>query len=283
MWDLYLSIAIIWTASVVVFFLAERWSKKLTQNLRTLVSLALVALGSVFVIYIRDNVVLARLMPFSGLIVLGQWLPVFCLALAGVASSTPNQHRIRRLLPVIGLSVVAIYATLRPIAGKPPACHSSWDGDVCLQSSWHTCSAASAVTLLRHHGIESSEEELARMCLTRKGTTWQGLFRGLKLHTTGTNWSVHVASPSIAELRTASATPAIISVGAPHGGNVDPIYEQQYGWPPGLLHSVVLLGFNEEGRPEIADPSIGRESWSLNDLEVLYRGVATRLVPLKSH
>ena len=43
------------------------------------------------------------------------------------------------------------------------------------------------------------------------------------------------------------------------------------------LHSIVLPGFHADGRPDIVDPGVGRESWSAEDLCVLYRGVAVRL------
>ena len=37
---------------------------------------------------------------------------------------------------------------------------------------------------------QSTEQEMAELCLTRHGTSWQGLYRGLKLKTAGTGWDV---------------------------------------------------------------------------------------------
>jgi hypothetical protein len=44
------------------------------------------------------------------------------------------------------------------------------------------------------------------------------------------------------------------------------------------MHSVVFLGFRPDGKARIADPEIGIETWSWEDLQVLVRGRAIRLV-----
>ena len=37
-------------------------------------------------------------------------------------------------------------------------------------------------------------------------------------------------------------------------------------------HCVVLYGYAENDRVDIGDPSVGREQWTVRDLEVLWNG-----------
>ena len=55
-------------------------------------------------------------------------------------------------------------------------------GTVCLQSTSYTCVAASLVTLLRAHGIQATETEMARLSFTEYcgGTTDSRAFRALR-------------------------------------------------------------------------------------------------------
>ena len=124
------------------------------------------------------------------------------------------------------------------------------------------------------------------LCLTRKGTLWQGLYRGLKRQTAGTQWDVEVFVGDVDRLRELVAEgPVILTVGLPDEP-VDEIYTTRYGWSPGELHSVVLFEFGEkkgteaDQKVQMGDPSVegGREQWSIQDLRVLYRGRGLRLV-----
>lgn len=276
--DLYLSLVIVWSLSVATYNVVRRQTAYLDSVQRTWAAVCVMVAGAVYVVFIRDHVMLATLLPFSGLVVFSNWFPVLCAAMAAVSWQPKMTSRLRRFLPVVALSCLGIFASVQPFTGQAPRCSDTWDNDICLQSSWYSCSAACAATLLKLYEIDATETELTKLCLTRKGTTWQGLFRGLTLKTQATDWKVAVDNPSVEELHLREALPAIISVGIPTGANVDPIYEQLYGWPPGQMHSVVLLSIHSDGRPEIADPSIGREFWSPDDLRVLYRGTALRLV-----
>ena len=55
-----------------------------------------------------------------------------------------------------------------------------WKDNVCLQSTGFTCTPAAAATLLKVHGVDTSESEMAAACATtRSGTHVLGLARGL--------------------------------------------------------------------------------------------------------
>jgi Peptidase C39 family len=92
------------------------------------------------------------------------------------ARTPPRGGLARRIVLVLALEAVAWFAVVRPIWGIPPRCRDRWEGDFCVQTTEATCTAACAATLLRVHGIEVTEQEMADLCLTRRGTRWQGLY-----------------------------------------------------------------------------------------------------------
>lgn len=277
--DLYVGIVSVWVVAIVTFEVFRRSSVRWSVRQRTVTAAGVMATGAVWFLYVRDHVLLSSVFPFSNLIVLTSWYPIFCGVLGAMAwNAAKTGNRWRKLWPVAALAGLGVFASVQPLLGTPPECGDQWADGVCLQSTPRSCSAACAATLLRRYGIDATEAELATSCLTRNGTTWQGLYRGLSLETRGTPWHVRVAEVSSDELASGELIPAIISVGIPAGAVVDPVYSQTYGWPEGQLHSVVLTGFASDGRPQIADPSVGRESWSREDLDVLFRGNVIRLV-----
>jgi hypothetical protein len=213
-------------------------------------------------------------LPVSSVPLLGNWLLPAVAALAGLAWRLIPGGVVRRgvlLVPLLGLCV---HRTLAPVLATPPAdLANQWSGGVCLQTSPATCSAAAAATLLRAHGIDATEAEMARLCLTTlRGTMDQGVYRGLKLKTTGTPWDVEAFDTDATGLRKMTG-PVILSVRLDRSAGVDPRYEKLWGWQPGVSHTVVFFRFTEDGaKVEIGDPAVGREQWSARDLDVLWHG-----------
>jgi hypothetical protein len=124
---------------------------------------------------------------------------------------------------------------------------------------------------------------MAELCLTRHGTSWQGLYRGLKLKTAGTNWDVQVCRCAPEDLERLGGAPLILSVGLDGGAPVDSDFTREFGWVPGVSHSVVLENFSSNHCANIADPAqeMAREQWDAETLRTLCRGYAFRLVPRK--
>ncbi|MEZ6090770.1 MAG: hypothetical protein R3C05_22665 [Pirellulaceae bacterium] len=58
----------------------------------------------------------------------------------------------------------------------------------------------------------------------------------------------------------------------PTSGVDDPRYESNWGWVPGLGHSVVAFGSLPNGDVIIGDPSIGREFFASQGMQVLWHG-----------
>jgi hypothetical protein len=183
----------------------------------------------------------------------------------------------------------AIFVMGYPLFGTTPKCGEQWSraGD-CLQTTDYTCSAASAATLLKAYGIDATEQEMAELCLTREGTNWMGLYRGLALKTSNTMWKVEVVECEPSELLREGQSPMIIDVGLPSDAATDSYLVRENGWRPGISHSVVLWGKKDTHRLLISDPmpNIGREEWHPYMLQQLYRGRAIRIVerfPLPHH
>src|SRR5262249_5213226 len=201
-----------------------------------------------YVAFLYNDVLIAKLLPFSNLIVVGNWIPPLTGLLAGLAwsliprparptapaTSTTQPHagessRIvlaRRLAVVVSLQTLGWLTVLRPLWGVAPRCRDRWDGTFCVQTTDLTCTAACAATLLNAHGIRATEQEMAELCLTREGTQWQGLYRALKLKTAGTPWDVEVVHGGFDHLKALDHGPAILAAGVPRGAGVARIYTE---------------------------------------------------------
>ncbi len=225
---------------------------------------------------------LAGWLPFSNLIVIGNWLPLFAAALAGLVWGRMAGHRLRRVAVSGALGIAGVLAAVWPVLGSAPRCAERWDQlGTCLQTTNYTCSPACAAMLLRRHGIAATEQEMTELCLTRRGTSWQGLYRGLKLKTAGTTWDVEVCQGAADVVARRCGGPMILSVGLAAGTPDSAELTREFGWVPGVNHSVVLETVRSGGVVIIADPSqeMSREHWDAEMLSTLWRGTALRLVP----
>ena len=278
MGDLYFGLLFLAALSAALFgvgrTIGRRVSVRAVNRLSVLTVVALIA----YIACVWDQTALVRWLPFSNLIVVGNWFPFESALLGGLASAQSSMPAWRRGLTVTALQLAGVFVVLSPLMGTAPRCGHAWSEGVCLQTTKQTCSAASAATLLQMHGISATEQEMADLCLTRRGTNWMGLYRGLKKKTAGTEWDVEVFTGSADELHSLGA-PAILSVGLSRLAQADPLYQTELGWTPGVRHSVVLLGFVtdlvEIGEPT---PDAGRERWTNSDLQELYLGQGMRLI-----
>lgn len=278
MLDLYLAFGLMLAAIAGVFAGAYRLGKRAPRWAAHTAALLSVAGLWLFHRYVLDGVFVTKLLPFSNVMVLGNALPLFGAFLAGIAWARIEGTRVRKAFSVVPLLLVACYAMARPLAGAAPKARDRWQKGVCLQTSHQSCGAACAATLLKAHGIETNEAEMIEACVTRdRGTLNHGLFRGLKRRTAGTAWDAEMFSGTLDDLRALDGAPAILIVELSKDANVDPRYEQEWGWLPGVRHSVVFYRFLEDGRIEMGDPATGREHWHAGALKVLWQGQALRL------
>ncbi len=282
--DIYFGLALAGGLSVSAFYGAWCLSRQAPPRLCDLLAIALVLALMLFIRDLWDSRTLARLLPYSNLIVVGNWMVPTVALLGGLAWHRMPGRFFRKGVLIGTMMSVAGYSLVHPLCGQVPHCANVWRNEVCLQSTSASCSPASAATLLRWYQIPATEQEMAELCLTRQeGTYWQGLYRGLKLKTRGTPWDVEVfSSRDLLELKDKAATgPVILTVGLPKDAKVSEIYEKDWGWIPGVSHSVVLFGFLPRQMVRVGDPSVddGQENWTRSDLAVLWHGYGLRLVP----
>ena len=278
MGDIYLGLLVLAVFSTAMFGAGRAIGRRVSPRAANWLSLLTVISLVAYIACVWDKTLLVGLFPFSNLIVLGNWFPLVAAFLGGLAFSQIAMPPWRRSLTAFGLQLAAVVVVLFPFMGDVPRCGHVWSEGICLQTTKQTCSAASAATLLKLHGIETTEQEMADLCLTRRGTNWMGLYRGLKKKTAGTEWDVEVFTGSADELRGINS-PAILSVGLAREAHADRFYQTELGWRPGMRHSVVLLRFVTD-LVEIGEPTLdaGRERWTNDDLRELYLGQGMRLV-----
>lgn len=275
--DLLVASCLLAILSLGIFVSIARLARRLPRRACDALAAAVVIGMGFYTRDVWDHTIVAEWLPISSLIILGNWFPLGIAALAGLAWERVPPPLVRKLVPVILLSASAGYSVYYPFRGEVPQCLDRWEQGVCRQTTQDTCSAACAATLLRHCGIPATEQEMADLCITRKGTTWWGLFRGLKLKTAGSDWDVQVFSTPASALQNPGNPASIIFVRLTAAvAERNPELEQD-GWIVGVSHSVVLFGFDEDGHCLIGDPSIGPEVWPMKVLELLYQGRGMRL------
>lgn len=268
--------------ALVVFLGLTRLASRLPTQWHNLAALCTLLLLVAFIKFGWDQLWLTRLLPVPNLIVLGNAFPALTALLAAIVWQRLAEHPGRRRIAMGLLALTACISVVKPMWGETPRCGHAWTADgICLQTTDATCSAACAATLLAAHGIPATEQEMAELCLTRAGTTWMGLYRGLKLKTAGTDWDVEVAELTPGELLALPPGPVILRVGLDQRKGPHAQLAADMGWREGLGHSVTFHGVAPGGYLQIGDPTptIRRELWDSDELRAVWRGQTVRLVP----
>jgi len=257
---------------------AVRWSSRDTFVLGAVVLTALL----VFVSRFYGTWQMARLLPFSGVIILGNWIPVGGAFLAGITLGQSNSPRWRSGFLAGLVLLVSVYSVLCCLQGHLPTGPGyRQSADSSEQSRRSSCGPCCAAELLRNHGIGATEEELLSLCLTSyRGSPALGLYRGLKLKTAGTKWDVQVVSCTFDELLR-TPPPLLLRISLPPVTSWD-------GRGPWKLekrtgkHAVLLMAVDDQKHLTIFDPAMPsyfHKAWRTEDLREQWLGEALRLVP----
>ena len=270
------------TVVSVTLFKAARWlADRIAWWQCDVLAAVIVMLTFAYLNSLWYSVRLVEWLPFSNLIVVGNWFPPLSALLVGMVWDRLPGGFYRRSFTSGALFITAAATVCAPLLGSTPDCRNSWSRDgICQQTTDESCTAACAATALTRVGISATEQEMAELCFSGGGTTWLGLYRGLKLKTANTPWEVKVLDVPSSELASHAGQPLILSVGVELGTRVDGAFELESGWRPGFRHSVLLFGSSRAGVVEIGDPNpqIGRERWTTDELDLLFRGPALQLV-----
>lgn len=290
--DLYLGIAIQLVLMGASFLLA--WGLMRNASTRTCdVFAAVTVIGiAVYARWFWEHTFMARLLPFSNLIVVSNWFPLAAGFLAGLVwqriRDTPEhlpgmsalgkfRGSPRRVASALLLAVAGASTLVAPLLGQPPLCENEWEGDLCFQTTGATCSAAAAATLLQYYGVYGSEGEMAELCLTRRGTNWKGLYRGLTLKAATVAHRVKVVEWGIGELIEQFSEPCILQCELKLDDDDTSGKYELDGWVRGQPHSLVLVEIRDEGFV-VFDPSVGMELWDRDAIETLWHGQAMQIV-----
>ena len=235
----------------------------------------------IFLLYGSGQLFWARLIPVSAAIIYSNLASIFAAMAAGWSWRLPNTPRWRRATLATSLSISSVVAILWPLLSiavrPPPPGGNQWSQGVAMQSSWATCSPAAAATLFRGEGIPVSEAEMIPLCLTDyAGTPTLGLYRGVKLMANRHDRRVVLLDGGLARLVADDDWPVLLSVRLPFGVE-DRRFVDQWGWIPGMGHSVVVLGRTDDGNFIVGDPAVGLEIWSKAELDLLWQGVGMRV------
>ncbi|TWT53828.1 hypothetical protein Pla22_14610 [Rubripirellula amarantea] len=281
MMDITIAIAVMTCVSIFAGLITANFAYS-DKGQWTMLGLAMSVLAMVyFLIYGSGQLIWARFIASSAAIIYTNVAALFAAMAAGWAWRLPKTPAWRRgglsvLLGCASLAVICwplLSIALRP----PPEGGDVWQNGVAMQTSWATCSPAAAATLLKSENIQANESELIPLCLTdSSGTPTLGLYRGIKLVAQRQGRSVSVVNSSLQQLVAEKDWPVLIAVELPFGVK-DRRYAEQWGWIPGMGHSVVLFGRTEEGGFIIGDPSVGLEKWSEKDMELLWHGDGIRI------
>lgn len=248
-----------------------RWSA--VTAIQLLTTIAMLA----YLNWIWDQPFLARLFPFSSAIILGNWFPVAGAFFAGICAATSRINRSRRMTLVVTLLLLCSYSLVNPLLGRSPNClpQASADRLMEYQTTDQTCSAACAAGLLKLHAIDATENELSRLCLTREGTHWLGIYRGLKLKTEGTEWDVVVEEVTREQLLSHPNLKGILALSFVNDSSRT--HDTGFGSQTG--HTVICFGTTEVRTIGVFDPSpdFGFESWNDRVLEGIEKAILFRL------
>jgi hypothetical protein len=225
--------------------------------------------GIGYVFFLRDSSLQILLIRNANTIFYGKWLLIIAGFAAGILTRISSVRKWRRialvsaLLAASSMDFLCYFIYPRPEGGNVT---EKW---LSTQTTESTCSAAAAASLLRIHGIEVSEEEMIRACLsTIKGTPWQGVWRGVNLYAHPEYMAVLVRGIDSNNIE----FPILISAEFNSSNEEHTKYVNQWGWKPGTPHSVVLFERTKNGYLTVGDPSIGIDRWDDEALEVLWDG-----------
>lgn len=281
MWDIWIAVVLMTLAAAGAGLLAARLlSTEKGQRVMLLLALSILA-TILFLVYLAGQLFWARIVPNSAAIIYTNLAAVTAGLAAGWAARLPRTPPWRRTIMALALAGASLAFILWPIlsiALRPPSAgQDKWEGPVAMQTSWATCSPAAAATLLTAAGIPTSEREMIPLCLTDyDGTPTLGLYRGIKLVASRNNRQVEVVDSRLDRLIAADDWPVLAAVRLPREVD-DPRFEQEWGWIPGMGHSVVILRRTPEGEFLVADPAIGLELWSPSKLQTLWQGNGLRV------
>ncbi len=206
---------------------------------------------------LNDSALLLKIAPNKYAVVLYDLFPLFVTGILSLLSAAQPRNALR-----YGVYGVLWFCMNFYFFGAaifiPIHCGNEWSGVCCLQTNDRTCAPAAAATLLTLNGLDATEDEMKRACLTSlNGTSFWGVYHGLRERADAAGKSVVVDDLACDEF-IARNEPAIVWVMLT--GDVDARdkrYARDWGWTVNVSHAVVFLRQCERrGKLRIADQKL---------------------------
>jgi RNA polymerase sigma-70 factor (subfamily 1) len=276
-WDLILGVTVLVLLSGVLFRCGWIVAHRAAAWLAGAIAVATFAGTVAFATTLHGQLSLARMLPFSNAIVLGNWIPLGAALLMGIVARQRTVPRWRRLAVSGMLAALAWYTVGYDLLARGPKPRPPRFSDgFCMQTTSSSCSACCAAALLMYYEIPATEGEMMDLCLTRLGGTPElGLYRGVTIKTRRTALDVEVMRHGLESLRQVDGCPALLLVDAE-----DAVGPETGNWwrANGPDHAIVVYGFADDGKVEVGDPSCGLDRWTMNELRRRWHGDGLRLV-----
>src|SRR5688572_12158176 len=120
--DIFWGLAVI-ACCALATFCATLWASRQSSHFaRDVMALAVVALIFVYFRFLWYNPRLAGFLPFSNVVIVGNWFPLAAAVLGGLAWGRIPGHAYRRTLFVGGLALTSAYSLVCPLLGDRPVC-----------------------------------------------------------------------------------------------------------------------------------------------------------------
>lgn len=293
--DIRLAMGLIGFVTFATFLGTSRLLHGQSRRILTAMAALVVGLIVLYTVTVWGQLWIVNWIPLPSVIVLSNWFPPLLGALAAIVWRQMETQSVLRRLPVMTLMLAAgVFSVAYFIPAEAPDCDDVWENPpmvlrsvvnwpVCKQTTKYTCSAASAATILNTLDIETTEQEMAQLCLTKLGTHWLGLYHGLSTQLIGTSHRVEFFEGDVNSLKEmASVHPVLLCCQLNRDdAKAVPAYVEDGGWIPGTAHSVVyfgdIMGRGGETMHVIGDPTRGFELWSTDDLNVLWTGEGLKI------
>lgn len=287
--DIRLALGLIGFLSIGAFLLTFRLLKNRSRAFLDACAVVNVALIFAYMYFVWGELWIVEWIPLPSVIILSNWFPIFLGSLGAIVWRwmEHGDGPAWRPLPIMAVIVGgAVYSLTYFVPQEPPDCDNKWLEPapgilwpICLQTTPYTCSAAASATLLNTIGVETTEQEMATLCLTKSGTTWLGLYHGLSTKLLTEKQRIEFFEGDVAVLsRTAEESPVLLCCElTPEMAEKAPAYVVNGGWVPGMAHTVVYFG-QRDGMHLIGDPSVGYEIWRDQDLDALWTGTGLRML-----
>jgi hypothetical protein len=221
-----------------------------------------VAVGTVggmvaFAVWMNDDVRWVRWIPGREVWLWSNLTGLGGATLAGVATRALPPIRWQRALLVAVLLGLGLYRSIGVLwEAAPKLGNQKWNGMVCRQTTLSTCGPCAVASALAAVHVHTTEREMSREGLTSvNGTSNLGMYRALVTGLEGTGRPVGIYRGPADGL---SEFPAVVSI------TVQGVSRGVVG--VGGKHAVAVIGRSADGRFYVADPFVGLQRWTPEQL-----------------